>query len=379
MKKVILCAMLLAVPASALPKRNFPIYILFAAFYSKDAGPVQKTIGKRTSTVLGLQVWQTLRRAPTPNPQNLNFGVGGVTWDFDSPPPKDFTEAEALVQKQEGDNQLVLWGRASQYAEGFIIEPYLSVCNTGTGATLGKDIWQAALGKDGRKNGRTTVVSVDIPEWHYEFSPVVIRGDFQPGVNDPTDIEIYDQPDGKVVGQLVDDFVAMERQSDYAKVRLKPSKKQVWIHLPKLPSMSAPDKPNEVVSFCGGLIRLFREDWQGALDMFTEVVSNESSPTAIKIDAYLYMAIAASKLKKDDDSFVFLTLAYRLNPYYKMTTKYLCMSYLSQIANHPRAEGVQSNIASLRQLLNQNRALFANNDPWIAQVQKVIASAAPQQ
>lgn len=375
MKKALLCLLLLAVPASALPRKHFPIYILFATFNSKDAGPLKETIGKRTATIFGLQIWRTLRRAPTPNPQRLSFGVGGITWDFDALAPKDFIEAETLAQNQDDDNQIVLWGSASQYADGFIIEPCLSIRNTQTGAILGKGIWQVTV----RKNGRPISVAVDIPSWRYEFAPVILRSDFQPGISDPTDISVYDNPNGKVVGRLVDDFVALEREGEYAKLRLRPSNRLGWIHLPRLPKLSNPNESNEVISFCGGLIRLFREDWEGAMELLKEVVTTREVPTSVKIDTFLYLAIAADKLKKYEESLSFIAEAYRLNPYAVTTTKYLCMSYLSQIANRPRAEETRKAVQSLQEILKKNRVLFPGKDPWIARVESAIASSPPNQ
>ena len=68
-------------------EQEFRLYV--PAFTGPDA------LGTNVATVLNLQVWQTLRRAPTPNPDALDFGRG--VW-----PAVNFWNAAAATTVQDG-------------------------------------------------------------------------------------------------------------------------------------------------------------------------------------------------------------------------------------------------------------------------------------
>ena len=53
-------------------------------------------LGFRAATVLNLQIWRTLRKAPTPNRAGLSFGSGVVVWD---PEPLDALTHEAAARE----------------------------------------------------------------------------------------------------------------------------------------------------------------------------------------------------------------------------------------------------------------------------------------
>ena len=117
--------LLLAVPlaialtASAGRTQGRPITLLVPAF----EGP--QSLGVNVATILNLQVWQTLRKAPYPNPGKVDFGNGMVTW-IDKPLAPQTHETAAGAAKNNAAD-LVLWGKAARYGAGVVAQSYLTI------------------------------------------------------------------------------------------------------------------------------------------------------------------------------------------------------------------------------------------------------------
>jgi hypothetical protein len=164
---------------------------------------------------------------------------------------------------------------------------------------------------------------------------------------------------------------ALRHEEDWSEVVLPDTHRLGWIYLPELSK-----NPSEVVNFCGGIIRFLRNDWLGSVKLFEEVLNNSNAPTIIKIDSYLYMSMAFDKMHDEAKSLSLVTKAYNLNPYSKVTTQYLFMTYLTQLARVLRTDSnsVQAReiISSLQNVMSKNRVLFADNDRWIAQAERIL-------
>jgi len=65
-----------------------------------------------------------------------------------------------------------------------------------------------------------------------------------------------------------------------------------WVRMPNLSAVHS-----EVIDFAGGVIRILRHDWSGALQLSENVVENPRTPLAVLVDAYLYLGIAADKMR----------------------------------------------------------------------------------
>src|SRR6266436_5506005 len=73
--------------------------------------------GTKTSTFVFLQLWSQLVQRPTPNPERVDFGRAGVTWDNEALPPRSFEEAEALARLQKEDPILIVWGQIDEWGK----------------------------------------------------------------------------------------------------------------------------------------------------------------------------------------------------------------------------------------------------------------------
>jgi hypothetical protein len=316
----------------------------------------REPLGQKAATVLQLQIWQTLRAAPPNNIRKLSFGRGIVYWDEGSPPTG---HADALARLSGLEAQMVLWGRAEEFGKGVVVQAYLSVA----AAAGASDLWRIAL-PELATSQRT--ISVGVPFSMFEFAPITLRPAVIPVLSTPAGIPIYaDRTFVKQVGELGGDFRALEQGPDSARVQSGGA--IGWV---RLPGLSA--NRSEVTDFAGGLIRIFRRDWGGAIDLLTRVTNTPSAPVSVRVSSYLLMAAASRRqheqLGTPDRSLDFVEAAERLNPYLRETIKYKCMALL----DGPREP---ERIRRLDETVRKSEYLFAPKDPWLAKVKQVVAKA----
>lgn len=320
------------------------------------AGP--QPLGRKVGTVLQLQIWQTLRLAPPNNTHKLNFGRGIVYWDEGTPPTRD---AEALARMKGIESQMVLWGHAQEFGNGIVVQAYLSVSHPSGTRTPDANLWRLALPELGATQG---MISVGLPATIFEFAPIVLRPEVIPMLNTPAGMPIYeDRTFTRTIGSLGGDFRALEQGPDVA--RVQSGGITGWV---RLPGLSA--NRSEVTDFSGGLLRMYRQDWSGAIDLLTRVTVTPRAPVNIRVSSYLLMAAASRHLHQQigtaDQSVALVERAERLNPYLRETIKYKCMALLA-------ARSQPENLRKLEETVRTSGYLFPVNDPWLGKVKSIIA------
>ena len=373
MKKliVILC---LVMPTLNLRAQDYPVVNVLVPKFQSLTG--KSEIGWKTALILGLQIWRTYS---SPTRAKSQFDNANIIFNTQSPPTTP-EEVEKLARRQRNKPNLVLWGRTSLYGDGVVVEPSLLV-RPGAGKNgLGSNIWSITVptGKESR------TISVDIPEWQYEFAPIVLDSNMVLNFtkNSMLDrglqisyLHIYElkSTNTKIIGLVgATPVQALKHEGDWSLVTVQDINRPGWIYLPHLST-----RPSELVNFCSGVIRILRKDWPGAVDLFQEVLEKNGAPTSIKVNSYLYMAIAYDKMNDEAKSYSMIAEAYKLNPYAKTTTKYLLMSYLARLtralSRGPQGPERKEIIHSIQELLSKNKVLFAEDDGWIMQVRQVLA------
>jgi hypothetical protein len=260
-------------------------------------------------------------------------------------------------------SQMVLWGRVQPLGKDVIVQAYLTVADR-TGPAAG-DIWRVRLPELGAAAG---TIGVGTPATMFEFSPIAMRLESIPLLNShvgtsPANVPVYrDRTFTQQIGVLGGDFKALEQGRDYARVTTGTA--SGWISIPGLSGGRS-----ELSDFSGALIRIYRKDWGGAIDLFQRVAEGRSQPVSIRVSAYLLMAAASRMLHEQtnapDRSLEFVSAAERLNPYLRDTIKYKCMALLAR----------RSEPGALQQLDATVRAgeyLFPKDDPWLAKVRAVV-------
>ena len=355
---LVLTLTLCLAPIASAQQRTVNTYI--APFQSGSAEEAE--IGKKVAIILNLQVWQTLRIPPTGSGRSTK---GTVIWDVTSKPPATYPEANALAKSAQPDEpQIVLWGKAWHYVNQNVAEAFLLIRRDVERNPAGKAIWKASL-----PNGPT--FSVDVPHWQVDFAPIVLRADLLAELKDPAGLKLFADSRGTSVnGYVGDTFRALEQDREAAKV-VTPDGRTGWVRLPELSK-----NPSEVVHFTGGLVRIFRQDWDGASQLFQRVVNNPHAPLSVRVDAYLYLAICADQMS--GDSYQWVRKAYELDPLSKAVIQYLCMSHFSAIARQ-KAGAENSNRTDRLRLLNeiaqQSKPLFPPQDPWFTKLTQYLEGA----
>jgi hypothetical protein len=327
-----------------------PVTLLVPPF----EGPA--SLGTNVATILNLQVWQTLRKAPFPNPSGLSFGDGLVTWP--DRPLSSQTHEEALRAAQENDADLVLWGKAIRYGTGVVVQAHLTIRRTAR-----QSIWRVNM--PGRGDG--SPLEVDLPRLRYEFRPIVLAASLVEIYSTPDALSLYKSPTAREpIGTVGPYFIALQHNG--AATLVQSGDVTGWIRLPALSNSRT-----ELVDFAGGIIRIMRADWGGARDLFAKVISNQQTPTALRMDAHLYRAVAVERSGSSGEEDV--RLAYAINPYDRATVSYRVMSQFASVARMPTNDpGRERALTEARRLLDSNRFLFPAGDPWFTRASAALKS-----
>lgn len=342
--------------------RFTPVKIYVPAF---DSPKGKRVIGRRTGLILALQIWRTYS---TDTRVSSEFDNADIIYNSES--PTNIEQLERMAKQQRNKPNLVLWGRASQYGEGIVVESNLWIPGPWHRNSLGSNIWSITI----LDKEKPHTISVDVPTRHYEFAPIVLNPNVIYTRNaDSTYVTIYEMKsvNARPLGILQESMVRARRHDgDWSEVVVDDQHRVGWVYLPKLS-----ERPSEVVNFCGGIIRFLRNDWSGSIKLFEKVLGNDNTPTAIKVDSYLYMAMAYAKMNNEAMSVSMVEEAYRLNPYSKTTTQYLFMTYLNQltrvIQRDPNPEEARTIIRLLENIMSKNAVLFAENDSWFLQAKNL--------
>lgn len=334
-----------------------PVRLLVVPFQSEDA------LGRNVSNVLLLQVWQTLRRAPSPNPRKLDFGDGEVSWGEE--PLKQLTHEAAESAGAGASAQLVLWGRAWRFGPSAIAQSYLSVRNTGDVQAARLKVWALTL----KAGSKSFTIACDAPSLRYEFSPIQLRSEVVDKYSGtPAGLPMFaDRDETHPIGYAGDEFKAQTQYSaEWAKI--VSGGKEGWVRLPELSTSRT-----EVVDFASGMIRVLRRDWEGADEAFAKVIQNSHTPAAIRIDAHLLRAVAIDA--RGGDSRDEIAQAEQLNPRARRVAVYSIMSDLARFRRLGDADVAEKRklMDELDSKVNERSSVFPKDSEWLSSVKSVLA------
>lgn len=349
----------LLVGASSLgasPAAAIEIRTMFVPF----GGPTD--LGRSVATILALQFWQTLRKQPPGQATPADFGDGSVYWIGRQVPVETHQKASTLAQAIDVTAQQVLWGQVHPFDNGALATSYFTLPDYRDFRPIRNEAWMLAL----RRGDRSAILSVDVPQRVYAFEPIVLPADFVAKYSTPGAIQMMSEKGGgRPLGPLGINFVRIESDNDYAKVYS--NKKTGWVYLPQI----GRHKP-ELIDFAAGIMRIYRTDWQGAIDLFGNVLKNEGAPTNIRIDSLLYVIRAKSELGQAADGEVKQALA--LGPASRRVAQYVAMYYLARCYRAPPKPATcrQSDRDFLTDFAERYDALFGQDDRWLAQLKDLV-------
>jgi len=323
-------------------------------------------LGQSVATIFNLQLWETLRAAPSPNPKGLSFGLGVIVWGrpldrYGHEAAEDRAKEIALLA------QFVFWGKVYEYGDGAVAQTNLSIPRYWDFRQQHPETWELRFHLfDGDLR-----FEADIPQRRYSFRPIVLAKEIVSRYSQPNALQIHQrQNGGAVIGSVGNEFTRLRQDEDMAEVTS--GGKRGWVHLPEL------SRRSEVVDFVGGIVRVFRGDWQGAEELMNRVAGNTEAPNELRTDAYLYAGLAQYKQgKQSGDSFA---AARALSPNARRCIVYSTMGELAEFARlrDSRANRLERQIPLTRakRFLSDNRPLFPASDSWVEDVSRGIEELA---
>lgn len=333
-------------------------------------------LSRSVNTILRLQIWQTLRKAAPADDAGESFGPGTVRWGPTHLPELTHASAETVAHHARILSQLVLWGTVQEFGDGAVVQAFLSVPwyerlddNYYEDFLIERrEVWRIHI----PVGGELIEFSRDIPRRRLAFEPIILTKDVIKNYSDLDSIDMYDPDDsGRWIGTVGDVIDAVEQCGDRALVTS--GERTGIVFLPKLSV-----ERSEVVDFASGLIRIFRRDWEGARALFTDVVESKQAPTDIRIDAFLYRAMANARLGQSGAEDI--DKARALNPFSVRVVGFSVMEKLSQLGRAIERKAPLDDrreiIAAIERLVLDEKHLFLREDPWLKQLNANLARIA---
>ena len=337
-------------------------------------GPAELSAG--VTTILQLQIWQTLRaRAPANGGAGL-LGEGVVKTGEARLPRLSHATAEAFGHHAQVLSQLVLWGTVQPYGEGAVVQAFLSAPFYGPlndryyadFRTDRQEVWTVRL----PVNGKLVSFTQDLPRRRLSFEPIVLSSEAIAWYARPDAWTLYEKDDPeRPIGKAGERISGIEQHPGGALVRSGD-----LVGVLRLPALS--EQRSEVVDFVSALVRIFRGDWQGARDLFAAVIEGKQAPTELRIDAHLYRAMANAHLGKSgrDD----IAAARTLNPYAVRVWRFAIMDKLAELSrlleSAAPAAARRAIVEEIEALIDAGRPLFLRDDPWLAHAQRHVRRVA---
>lgn len=353
-----------AVPIAAAAEREISVAVV------RFEGPGELSAG--VTTILQLQIWQTLRAQAPENSGAGALGAGTVKTGEARLPRLSHATAEAFGRHARVLSQLVLWGTVQPYGNGAVVQAFLSAPLYGRlnerfyadFRTEQLEVWTVHLLVD----GELVAFIQDMPRRRLSFEPIVLSAEAIDWYSRPDAWTLYDVNDpDRPIGKAGERISGIEQRPGGALV-----KSGGLVGVLRLPALSK--QRSEVVDFVSALVRIFRGDWQGARELFALVVERNQAPTELRIDAYLYRAMANARLGKSgyDD----IAAARALNPYSVRVWRFAIMDKLAELSRLLEREVPAARSSALveeiKALIDAGRPLFLREDPWLAYVLRQV-------
>ena len=328
------------------------ITIVVPAFFSD---PPQ--LGLSITTILQLQIWRTLRKEPERNPDRLSFGNGQALWD--SATLEEPTNEAAVIEAADSA-QMVVWGKAYALGSGSSVMTYLTVPTIKDSRLVKFEQWKLTFKVSNEKFD----VIADLPTRQYAFEPIFLPESLVSAYSSLDALTIYKTRTGrKKLGVVASASELFALRWEENSVRVRTNRVTGWLRIPQLSNTT------EVVDFVGGLMRIFRADWEGALELLSRVTTNPQTPTALRIDANLLAARATYQLGGNFEPY--LLEAEKYDRFSQRIIRYRVMGMLAEL-NNSDAGPLVERAAAAREYLDARAHLFPADDEWLVACRQLL-------
>jgi len=304
----------------------------------------QSDLGQNVSTVVALSLWRTLRRPPENDPNAVYSAV--VVWPAASDQPVRTPQQAARLRAG-----FVVWGAASYYGDGVVVDSYLS---TPESRDVYNSRWTVRSGE--------AAVSLDLPREVFHLGSDVMPARLVDHYSSPGVIAVCSTQRPGCTGPAVGDgMTGLQHDVEWSQVRLD-SGPTGWIHQPGLARVSGATAP-----FAGGLIAYYRGQFAYAAQQWAQIASISTAPAALKEDASS-LALAA-RLRAGTSNPTRCDATW--DPQSVFLGQVAVMGWLDRavMASDARRASAFANAATC---LGLARALLEPDDPWLLQAENLI-------
>jgi len=257
---------------------------------------------------------------------------------------------------------IVVWGRASRYGDGIVVQSFLAVTPLIEQRTVHPEVWTLMA----RTNGEPVRLSIGLPRHYYEFEPFVLPASQVQAYTSPGGVPLYSSPTGgAVVGHAGGAFSFVEFTRDG--VKLDADHVQGWARLPPVPGSG-----RHAIRFAQAMVRFLRGDWAGAAADFSAVVADADVPRALKLDSQLLRGMTNEQRGRSGAAD--FESAYRSNPLDQVAARCVIMGRLSAMQRMSDAAERAAGREALTAFVAKTTPLFVADDPWLAAVRGVLTS-----
>ncbi|MDW4497408.1 hypothetical protein R5H30_05395 [Sulfitobacter sp. D35] len=333
-----------------------PITVYFPQLESKGF------LGRNVATVLSLQLAQTGRQAPWPeNPDGDDFNLAIMAWSDEPMTRQSHEGAEAEARRRDLLAQIVIWGETRSYAGEVIADLNVTLptfaapgdCGGGKSCDFRDANFETwTLTRSGHR------LSVGPPRRRFSLSAVRLEPDI---------VETFRRIDGLAIRQRIDGgpvlgrtgttlrFLEFNPRLPEAPTRLTSGGVTGYVTLPELS-----EGASEFSAMVGGLLQLYRGDWERAIESFSAVLDSPASRAPLKLDALLLRGMA--RFRDGGDGGADFARARDLAPFDRRAVQYAVMGHIAR----------GDDLGAARTLLEEKAFLFSADDPWLAAARTLL-------
>ena len=342
----------LALQFFAFDARSEPLRI----FVSEFSG--QGLLGQYVMTTLFLDLSESFKSLGSPEK--------GVWILYGREPLRTDTHEEALLAATIPSIRadLAVWGKASSYGNGVVIQSYVSVTPLAAQREVRPEEWTLS----GNIDGHPISLEIGLPHLFYDFEPFSLPNEVVEKYASPAGLPLYKERVGNdIVGYAKGAFSFDEIEADSIRIRTDAGVVG-WLHFTGLGQEHV-----QANDFTRALIRYMRGDWRGAAEAFEGLLARPDLPQAVRVDSLLYAGATEERLGESGVSH--FQAAYNLNPLDRSSTQYLIMGTLNQLLRQGRVTDDERR--SLTQLVRTAGILLPPDDPWLTSVRTVVGDHKP--
>ncbi len=257
----------------------------------------------------------------------------------------------------------VLWGHINEFRSHYVVQSALTITEQGRSRYADQYYWKVEVDYEGENFEFIVPLFSD-----FFVLPIVdLREAMGQEVSLWRGLPIFESAElSRQIGQLASAFVYLAYSADAALVRSENA--TGWVRL----ILSSQTEAS--ISFVSGVVSFLRGHFSHAKKHFSSALDSEMLDTTLAIDSYTFLGL--SEIAVGGDGLTHLSSALRLNPLRRSVRQYLIMSDLQEMREVVNRDGWERAAVYIERIstnLDLIRPLFALNDPWVNELDRLLS------